>query len=93
MNKYKNVLLKKNEKYKNEENSIDIIDEDTIVIEKASIFSILIKVAMKIFTLGIEFIILNLAFIGLISLVYPEIRVNLFVILREIYKEFLILVK
>lgn len=93
MNKYKNVLLKKNEKYKNEENSIDIIDEDTIVIEKAGIFSILIKVAMKIFTLGIEFIILNLAFIGLISLVYPEIRVNLFVILREIYKEFLILVK
>ena len=93
MNKYKNVLLKKNEKYKNEENSIDIIDEDTIVIEKAGIFSILIKVAMKIFTLGIEFIVLNLAFIGLISLVYPEIRVNLFVILREIYKEFLILVK
>lgn len=93
MNKYKNVLLKKNEKYKNEENSIDIIDEDTIVIEKAGIFSILIKVVMKIFTLGIEFIILNLAFIGLISLVYPEIRVNLFVILREIYKEFLILVK
>ena len=93
MNKYKNVLLKKNEKYKNEENSIDIIDEDTIVIEKAGIFSILIKVAMKIFTLSIEFIILNLAFIGLISLVYPEIRVNLFVILREIYKEFLILVK
>lgn len=93
MNKYKNVLLKKNEKYKNEENSIEIIDEDTIVIEKAGIFSILIKVAMKIFTLGIEFIILNLAFIGLISLVYPEIRVNLFVILREIYKEFLILVK
>ena len=93
MNKYKNVLLKKNEKYKNEENSIDIIDENTIVIEKAGIFSILIKVAMKIFTLGIEFIILNLAFIGLISLVYPEIRVNLFVILREIYKEFLILVK
>ena len=93
MNKYKNVLLKKNEKYKNKENSIDIIDEDTIVIEKAGIFSILIKVAMKIFTLGIEFIILNLAFIGLISLVYPEIRVNLFVILREIYKEFLILVK
>lgn len=93
MNKYKNVLLKKNEKYKKEENSIDIIDEDTIVIEKAGIFSILIKVAMKIFTLGIEFIILNLAFIGLISLVYPEIRVNLFVILREIYKEFLILVK
>ena len=93
MNKYKNVLLKKNEKYKNEENSIDIIDEDTIVRERAGIFSILIKVAMKIFTLGIEFIILNLAFIGLISLVYPEIRVNLFVILREIYKEFLILVK
>ena len=93
MNKYKNVLLKKNEKYKKEENSIEIIDEDTIVIEKAGIFSILIKVAMKIFTLGIEFIILNLAFIGLISLVYPEIRVNLFVILREIYKEFLILVK
>lgn len=93
MNKYKNVLLKKNEKYKNEENSIEIIDEDTIVIEKAGIFSILIKVAMKIFTLGIEFIVLNLAFIGLISLVYPEIRVNLFVILREIYREFLILVK
>ena len=93
MNKYKNVLLKKNEKYKKEENSIEKIDEDTIVIEKAGIFSILIKVAMKIFTLSIEFIILNLAFIGLISLVYPEIRVNLFVILREIYKEFLILVK
>ena len=48
---------------------------------------------MKIFTLGIEFIVLSLAFIGLISLVYPEIRVSLFVILREIYKEFLILVK
>lgn len=93
MNKYKNVLLKKNEKCKKEENSIEIIDEDTIVIEKAGIFSILIKVSMKIFTLGIEFIVLNLVFIGLISLVYPEIRVSLFVILREIYKEFLILVK
>ena len=56
MNKYKNVLLKKNEKCKKEENSIEIIDEDTIVIEKAGIFSILIKVSMKIFTLGIEFI-------------------------------------
>ena len=93
MNKYKNVLLKKNEKCKKEENSIEIIDEDTIVIEKAGIFSVLIEVSMKIFTLGIEFIVLNLAFIGLISLVYPEIRVSLFVILREIYKEFLILVK
>ena len=60
MNKYKNVLLKKNEKCKKEENSIEIIDEDTIVIEKAGIFSILIKVSMKIFTLWIEFIVLNL---------------------------------
>ena len=93
MNKYKNVLLKKNEKYKKEENSIEIIDEDTIVIEKVGIFSILIKVSMKIFTLGIEFIVLSLAFIGLISLVYPEIMVSFFVILREIYKEFFILVK
>ena len=69
------------------------VKKKKIVIEKAGIFSILIKVSMKIFTLGIEFIVLNLAFIGLISLVYPEIRVSLFVILREIYKEFLILVK
>lgn len=93
MNKYKSILIKKIKEDKNEKTEGKKIDEDTIVIEKDNNISLLLKFSMGILRLSVEFLVLFLAFLGLISLIYPELRHSLFFILSKVYREFLLLIK
>lgn len=93
MNKYKSILIKKIKEDKNEKTEGKKIDEDTIVIEKDNNISLLLKFSMGILRLSVEFLVLFLAFLGLISLIYPELRHSLFLILSKVYREFLLLIK
>lgn len=93
MNKYKSILIKKIKEDKNEKTEGKKIDEDTIVIEKDNNISLLLKFSMEILRLSVEFLVLFLSFLGLISLIYPELRHSLFFILSKVYREFLLLIK
>lgn len=93
MNKYKSILIKKIKEDKNEKTEGKKIDEDTIVIEKDNNISLLLKFSIGILRLSVEFLVLFLAFLGLISLIYPELRHSLFFILSKVYREFILLIK
>lgn len=93
MNKYKSILIKKIKEDKNEKTEGKKIDEDTIVIEKDNNISLILKFSIGILRLSVEFLVLFLAFLGLISLIYPELRHSLFFILSKVYREFLLLIK
>lgn len=93
MNKYKSILIKKIKEDKNGKTEGKKIDEDTIVIEKDNNISLLLKFSIGILRLSVEFLVLFLAFLGLISLIYPELRHSLFFILSKVYREFILLIK
>lgn len=66
----------------------NIDDENVIIKERSGLIKFIIKTASSILRVTAAIIIYALAAVGLISLIYPNIREELAVTFSEIYKEF-----
>jgi hypothetical protein len=97
--KFNSVLQKEieNIEYKEKEqkklrkkHGIDIEAEKTYIVEKDNMITFLIKLIISTIKLVGNVVLISLATLGLIALVYPNIRIELMKVINEAYNAFTI---
>lgn len=75
-------------KYKNKE-----LPEQVIIIEKNNMSKFLIKIIGNLFRISAQIIIAFLACCGLLALIYPQSRDILISVVRDVWEQFIYLMK
>lgn len=84
-----NILKEKEGQQKQEDlrKKYQVDDKEVMIVEKNNMIKFFIRVIGGVIRIAATIIILLLAAIGLLTLLYPEIRVELVAVLEEIYKQ------
>lgn len=83
------ILKEKEEQQKQEDlrKKYQVDGKEVVIVEKNNMVKFFLRVLDGIIRIAATIIILLLAAIGLLTLLYPEIRVELLTVLQEIYRQ------
>lgn len=79
--------LEREEEQKRLHEKHNIADENMLIVEKDNTFKFTVRMAGRLIRFVATVIVLVLATLGIISLLYPEVRMELFRVLMSIYDQ------